>query len=60
MRVYLDNFGVGNADAIHVASASKAGCDWFFTTDIRLLKKVREFNGMRVANPVEFLWEEGL
>lgn len=54
----LTAIGVGNADALHVASARQAGCDWFFTTDIRLLKKVRTFDGMRLANPVEFLLED--
>ena len=53
----LTTIGVANADALHVASARSAGCDWFFTTDLRLLKKVRDFDGIRVANPVEFLVE---
>jgi hypothetical protein len=47
--------GVKKMDALHLASAAKAGCDWFFTTDKGILKKVREVDSMRVANPVEFV-----
>ena len=47
--------GVKKMDALHIASAAKAGCDWFFTTDKGILKKVRNVGSMRVANPVEFV-----
>ena len=51
MRVYLDNCCYNRP----FASAEAASCDWFFTTDRGILKKVREVGGMRVANPVEFI-----
>jgi predicted nucleic acid-binding protein len=41
-------------DALHVACAEAAECDWFFTTDRGILKKARNLTSMRVANPVEF------
>lgn len=47
--------GVKKMDALHLASAEKAGCDWFFTTDKGILKKVRKIGDMRVANPIEFV-----
>jgi len=49
--------GVKAADAIHLACAESAECDWFFTVDRGILRKVRELGKMRVANPVEFVLE---
>ena len=49
--------GVKPADAIHLASASAAACDWFFTVDKGILKKVRNIGSMRVANPLEYVQE---
>ena len=49
--------GVKAADAIHLACAESAECDWFFTVDRGILKKVHELGKMRVANPVEFVLE---
>ena len=53
----LEALGVKAADAIHLACAESAECDWFFTVDRGILKKVRELGKMRVANPVEFVLE---
>ena len=50
----FESAGVKPADALHVACAESAGCDWFFTTDNGLIKKARAYTSMRVANPVEF------
>ncbi len=70
MRVYLDNCCYNRpfdeqtqpvvrleTDALHLACAEFAGCDWFFTVDRGVLKKVRNVGAMRVANPVEFILE---
>ena len=46
--------GLKAMDALHVACAEAAECDWFFTTDRGVLKKARNLISMRVANPVEF------
>ena len=46
--------GLKAMDALHVACAEAAECDWFFTTDRGVLKKARNLTSMRVANPVEF------
>ena len=51
---YFENVGVKPVDALHVACAESAGCDWFFTTDNGLIKKANAHTPMRVANPVEF------
>ena len=47
--------GLKAMDALHVACAEAAECDWFFTTDRGVLKKARNLTSMRVANPVEFI-----
>ena len=46
--------GVKPVDALHVACAESAGCDWFFTADNGLIKKAKAHTSMHVANPVEF------
>ncbi len=46
--------GLKAMDALHLACAETADCDWFFTTDRGILKKARSLTSMRVANPVEF------
>ena len=51
---YFESVGVKPVDALHVACAESAGCDWFFTTDNGLIKKAKVHTPMRVANPVEF------
>ena len=50
-------FGVKHMDALHLASALTAKCDWFLTTDKGILKRVSVIDGMKVANPVDFMME---
>ena len=47
----------GPSDAIHLASAKHAECDWFLTVDRGNLKKVNLIEKMRVANPLAFIQE---
>ena len=49
--------GVKSSDAIHLSCAVEAGCDWFFTVDKGILKKVSRIGSMRVANPIEYVEE---
>ena len=53
----LEDFGLGAQDALHVASAEQAGCDWFLTTDKGILKRASVSAGMRIANPTTFIVE---
>ena len=46
--------GVKPMDALHVACAEAARCDWFFTVDQGILNKARPLTSMRIANPIEF------
>ncbi len=49
--------GIKSADAIHLACAVASGCDWFFTVDRGILKKVNTIGEMRVANPMDYIRE---
>lgn len=49
--------GVKTADALHLACAESAECDWFFTVDRGILKKTSQIGVMRVANPIQFIQE---
>ncbi len=49
--------GVKTADALHLACAASAGCDWFFTVDKGIYNKVDRIGAMRVANPLDFVKE---
>ena len=56
----IQQLGVKKIDALHLASAEYAECDWFLTTDKGILKKVRDLGSMKVANPVDFVMEDGI
>lgn len=53
----LAEMGLHAADALHVACAAASDCDYFITTDIRVLRRVRQFKTVRLLNPMEFLLE---
>lgn len=45
--------GIKSADAAHIACAILSGCDYFLTTDDRVLKY--HSDKIKILNPVEFL-----
>lgn len=47
--------GMGPKDALHVACAQLSRCDYFITTDMKLLKK--RARGISIVNPVDFIRE---
>lgn len=49
--------GLRAKDALHVACAMAAGCDYFLTTDDVVTKRLRESTGMNVMNPTQFIVE---
>jgi predicted nucleic acid-binding protein len=51
----LHNTGIKSKDALHVACATIMNCTYFITTDINLLKKLRNFEKIKALNPVEFI-----
>jgi predicted nucleic acid-binding protein len=48
--------GLKEFDALHIACAKEAGCNYFITTDKRLLRV--SFSDMKVVNPMQFILEE--
>ena len=53
-------FGLGKKDALHLASALEAKCDYFITVDKAILRKTKQLDNIVVCNPIEFigLWED--
>jgi len=45
--------GLKNLDALHVACALKASCDYFITTDKGILNK--QIDNVTLINPVDFV-----
>jgi len=54
----IGQYGLKAMDALHVASAEAASCDWFLTTDRGITKKLQVLGNMRIANPVDFVMED--
>ena len=52
---FLLEQGIKAKDAIHIACACVAECDYFLTTDIGILKK--NINIIKIVNPIEFIAE---
>ncbi len=51
----IQRLGAKSKDALHVACAIEDKCDYFFSTDDILLKKLSEFDKIKVLNPLSFL-----
>jgi len=54
----LHALGYGRFDALHLAAAEEARCDWLLTTDDRFLRKAARGTGqpsVRVRNPLDYL-----
>ena len=47
-------YGIYAKDALHISCAIEATCDYFITTDDRILKKYRT-NEINVCSPIEFI-----
>ena len=47
-------YQIENKDAIHIACAIEANCDFFITTDDNLEKKFKG-NEITICNPVDFV-----
>ena len=52
----LTNYGIKTYDALHIACAVYAKCDYYITTDTKLLKtKLKE---IKIVNPIDFIMED--
>jgi predicted nucleic acid-binding protein len=49
--------GIHAADALHVACAIGAGCDFFLTTDDMIVKSMQGFALITVMNPTQYIVE---
>lgn len=47
--------GIKAKDALHIACAIKSECDYFITTDMRLLNK--DIENINIINPIDFVRE---
>jgi len=54
----LTSLNIKKKDALHVACALYAKCQYFLTTDLKLLNKT--VNGISIINPVDFLKVQGV
>ena len=48
-------FKIRGKDALHVACAVEAGCDYFITTDDLLLKKLSRYTQISAVDPTAFV-----
>jgi len=57
MRIakHYNSIDVYPKDALHLACAELAQCDYFITTDDKLIKKAGNEKNLRVVNPVTFI-----
>jgi predicted nucleic acid-binding protein len=51
----LQTKGIKSKDALHIACATDMNCAYFITTDLNLIKKLRNFESLKVVNPVDFI-----
>ena len=49
--------GIKAKDALHLACALQARCDYFLTTDRQLIRKALSLKEIKTINPVDFLYE---
>ena len=53
----IADLGLRTKDALHVACAMAADCDYFLTTDDLVVKKMRGFAGIAIMYPTQFIVE---
>ncbi|GAB4497176.1 MAG: PIN domain-containing protein [Anaerolineales bacterium] len=56
----MGTLGFRALDALHLGCAIALRCDYFLTVDKGILKKSAKLSEIRVRNPVDFVFEQGL
>lgn len=51
----LVDIGIGVGDALHLASAAEVNADFFLTTDDKILRKLTDFEGVIVLDPIRMV-----
>jgi len=58
MAESLKKNGLRKIDALHVACAIHAGCDYFITTDDKILNKAEAIKDIAIDDPIGFVKKE--
>lgn len=53
----INQSGVKELDALHIACAIQAGADYFLTTDNGIIKKAELIKDIQVKDPIDFIRE---
>ncbi len=53
----LTAIGLKPIDALHIACAIALKCRYFLTVDKGILKKITQYSGIKITNPVSFIIE---
>ena len=54
----FEKIGVKNKDAVHLSCSEVFGCDFFITSDDKVINKVKTLSlKVDVCNPVDFIQE---
>ena len=53
----LNKMGIKKYDALHIACAITSNCDYFLTTDDKVLKKAKLIEAVRIIDPFGFIKE---
>jgi predicted nucleic acid-binding protein len=53
----LNQMGLQKIDSLHIACAIQSKCDYFLTTDDKVLKRNNQINNIHVADPIAFIKE---
>ena len=51
----IENLGIHQRDALHVACGISCKCEFFITTDYNLLKKGKSIKEITIINPIDFV-----
>jgi len=54
---YFLSFGIKHKDALHLACAITHDCEYFITTDKKLLNKSDKVAEIKMINPITFIFE---
>jgi hypothetical protein len=54
-KEFTVHFGIKPKDALHLACAASASCDYFLSTDRQLLKKSLPIAEIKTINPIDFI-----
>lgn len=55
--LFLNQFGFKKIDSLHIACAIVAKCDYYLTTDDKVLKKSNMITATKITDPVGFIKE---